>query len=368
MPSSALVLPSWCSPNFFLARFWLAAFVIPLGLLATGIRAAIWSPSSGFAALPALEPSVVSGFISAAIFVMALLVNGVLADFKESEKMPCELESYFTSLYAQARHGSRLKGFDAAPALSSLHGMLLAAARMLDGGGAAYDGALAAFSACEDAFMLELDSRGAVGSCAMHLTNARGRLARAHVVRESSFLLPAYTLTDGLVAVVVVLLVLTRQASEVTGFVNCFVFTSLFLFLSALVRDVDNPLDYHGDNERNLRAEVRLPPQRCGHFRASTSVDFSILFVNFGRRLRADLRARGVDVDAAAAGTPADAPPAAAAAGKPRDARGGGDAAATAAAAAAAAAAADSCAKTEFLAVVKPEVLAAVLARPQGEH
>ena len=274
MPSAAL--PSWCSLHFFVARLWLAAVVIPLGLLATGIRAAIWSPSSGFPALPALEPSVVSGFISAAIFVMALLVNGVLADFKETEKMPCELESYFTSLHAQARHGSRLKGFDAAPALAALHGLLLAAARMLDGGGSAsYDSALAAFSACEDAFMLELDSRGAVGSCAMHLTNARGRLARAHVVRESSFLLPAYTLTDGLVAVVVVLLVLTRQASEVTGFVNCFVFTCLFFFLSALVRDVDNPLDYDdGENERNLRAEARLPPQRCGHCRASTSVDF----------------------------------------------------------------------------------------------
>ena len=291
---------------FLVSRYRLALFVAPLSAAVVGARAAVWqSPSSGFATLSAqLEPSVVSGFISAAIFVTALLVSGVMADYKEAERFPCELEAAFSSLYAQARHASRLKSFDAAPALVALHGLLLTAARYFDSS-ATYVEAAAALAAHEDALMLELDSRGAAGTASAQLAALRAKLARAHIVRETSFLPPAYTLVDSLVAIVVLLLVLTRQASDVTGYVNAAVFSFLFFYLGALVRDIDDPLDYHGRfHERCVLTEARRQMQARYALADANSVDFSLLFVDFARLLRADLRARGVDVEALARAPP----------------------------------------------------------------
>ena len=125
-----------------------------------GIRAAVWTaPDSTFRLLPTLDPTVLSSFIAAAIFVIALLLNGVMADFKESERAPGEIESSLTSLHAQTRHGSRFKKFDPQPALRALHRILLALARFLDGS-IAYSAALEEFSQGEDALLFELDSRG----------------------------------------------------------------------------------------------------------------------------------------------------------------------------------------------------------------
>ena len=296
---------------FFLSRFRIAMYVLPLSAAVAGVRAAIWLPaSSDFAALPWLEPSVVSGFIAAAIFVMALLVSGVMSDYKETERFPCDLEALFTSLLALTRHGARLRRFDAAPALAALHAMLLTTARFLDAS-ATYGQVCAALAAHEEVLLWELDTRGAAGAATAHLAGLRGKIARAHIVRRTSFLLTAYTLTDSLVIIVVALLVLTHQTSAVTGYVNTFIFSYLFFYLGALVRDIDDPLGYGGNhNERCLLAEARLHMPARHALTDANSVDFSILFVDFACRLRAELRARGVDVDALAR---APLPPSAAA-------------------------------------------------------
>ena len=187
---------------------------------------------------------------------MALLVSGVMSDYKETERFPCDLEALFTSLLALTRHGARLRRFDAAPALAALHAMLLTTAQFLDAS-ATYGQVCAALAAHEEVLLWELDTRGAAGAATAHLAGLRGKIARAHIVRRTSFLLTAYTLTDSLVIIVVTLLVLTHQTSAVTGYVNTFIFSYLFFDLGALVRDIDDPLGYGGNhNERCLLAEA----------------------------------------------------------------------------------------------------------------
>ena len=67
----------------FIARARLLFAAIPLALIVVGVRAATWlAPESTFRLLPSLDPSVLSSFIAAAIFVIALLLNGVMADYK----------------------------------------------------------------------------------------------------------------------------------------------------------------------------------------------------------------------------------------------------------------------------------------------
>ena len=281
------------------ARTRLLFFALPLALVVVGIRACFWTaPGTTFPQLPSLDPSVLFTFISAAIFVVALLLNGTMADYKESEKLPAEIESLFTSLHAQARHGSRLKSFDPLPSLRAIHRMLHALARFLDAT-LDYSAALEEFSQGEDALMFELDSKGIVGTTATHLFNLRAKISRINVIRDTSFLPVAYMLADGLVALVIALLITTKNASPETGYVIAAVFSCLFLYLSLLIRDIDDPLEYHDRlNERMLEAEALIQPSLRSAISTASSIDFSTVFLVFGVRLHKDLSAKGVDVRA----------------------------------------------------------------------
>lgn len=147
--------------------------------------------------------------------------------------------------------------------------------------------------------MFELDSRGAAGATNTHLFNLRAKMSRINIIRETSFLPVAYMLADGLVSLVLALLITTKNLSPETGYVNAAVFSCLFLYLSLLIRDIDDPFGYSKKhNEGMLEAEAPLQPSLLSAFFNASSIDFSIVFATFGARLHKDLRARGVDVAA----------------------------------------------------------------------
>jgi hypothetical protein len=54
-------------------------------------------------------------------------------------------------------------------------------------------------------------------------------MSRINIIRETSFLVTAYMLADGLVCLVLALLITTRTPSAETGYVNAAVFSCLFL-------------------------------------------------------------------------------------------------------------------------------------------
>jgi hypothetical protein len=64
---------------------------------------------------------------------MAILLNGVMSDFKESEKVPGELESAFSAILAFVTLQSKLKKYLPLAALQALHVMVHTAARLVDG-------------------------------------------------------------------------------------------------------------------------------------------------------------------------------------------------------------------------------------------
>ena len=282
-----------------IARARLLFAVAPLSLCVVAIRAGAWeSPNSSFRSMPDLDPSVLTAFIAAAIFVLAFLLNGVMADFKESERLPGEIEALFTALHAQVRHGSRLKNFNPLPALRAIHRILLALARFLDAT-LTYSAALDELSKGEDALMFELDSRGALGYTGPNMLSLRSKMSRIHIIRETSFLSVAYMLADGLVALVLALLVTTKNPSRETGYVNAAVFSYLFLYLTLMIRDIDDPFGYTGKhNEGMLAAESHLEAPLWSAFFTASSIDFSTVFATFGARLHRELRAKGVTVGA----------------------------------------------------------------------
>jgi hypothetical protein len=92
---------------FVVARWRVALVSLPVAAVCGGVRYAIWKPNSQLPNPLAsgwfVDSSVLTGFISASIFVLAILVNGIMADYKESERIPGEIESALQALLARKR-------------------------------------------------------------------------------------------------------------------------------------------------------------------------------------------------------------------------------------------------------------------------
>ena len=75
-------------PAFLIRRWRLVIFSFPIVLLFVGIRWAQWT--DGIFESP-LDLTIVAPVTTAVVFVCATMLANVVADFKESEKIPAEL-------------------------------------------------------------------------------------------------------------------------------------------------------------------------------------------------------------------------------------------------------------------------------------
>ena len=174
-------------------------------------------------------------------------------------------------------------------------------------------------------FVHALDGHGAMVPNCTNFTNLiRSRMGRAHVIAETDFLLPFYSLFDALVSLVHILLWATSFSSLIVGVTNASVFSFLFVYLGLLVRDLDDPFGYpKGYLERCLDEERWLPLSVSYAMIDSSSIDFSILVVSFNSMLNAELERIGEPVSRTA-NSAAFATTAAGAAATNKSAGGGG--------------------------------------------
>lgn len=243
--------------HFFIARLGLllqSCFAAGLACLA---RWLIWreGPLS-----TTIELSVLTMFIAASVFVLSILMGGVMADFKDAERIPADISSSFDAMLSQvlAFYQKREKPASRAATLASLRALaawLLATARLVDGSGD-YAAAAAARHEAETALLAETISSGAWNtSFAGWALAVGGRLSRMRVIEATSFYLPAYTLYDSLTLVVFILLLITRHSSAEMAFLVTAVFSLLFFYLACLVRALDSPFVY--PDHHHLRKVVR---------------------------------------------------------------------------------------------------------------
>ena len=292
--------------SFLLARWRVALVALPAAALAGGVRAAVWagtaatrSPSAaGFT----VDAAVLNAFISASIFVLAILVNGVVADFKESEKIPAEIESAFQALLAHVMLSAKMKKFDPSRELNALRAMLLAIARSIDKT-APYDACARELLAADVALLEALEDHKSAANSTPNFTNTiRSRVSRIFVISDTSFLLPAYALFDTLVAIVHVLLIVAVSSTYPAGIITAAVFSFLFVYLGFLVRDLDDPFGYPPTyQERCLEMAQKLPISARNTLSDASSIDFSILFLSFVAILNSEIDKAGEGAKAAIA-------------------------------------------------------------------
>jgi len=200
-----------------------------------------------------------SGIVAANIFLMGFLLNGVLSDYKESERLPGELSACLENL-AQEVAGVRMAKPEAkvGPCLiliAKLSQDILSwfqkrhrTAELME----QLNELTPQFASMEQWTQATLVSR-----LKQEQGNLRRTLVRIHTIRETSFVSAGYLLADITTVLLCAGLVLARIEPFYESLFFVTVISYLMVFLLMLIRDLDNPFGYY---ERFSGADVSLKP------------------------------------------------------------------------------------------------------------
>ena len=189
-----------------------------------------------------------SGIVGANVFLMGFLLSGVLADYKESERLPGELAASVQSLYDELSI-AEAKPVPAASAgienLGRIVSMtvdwfnkkartkaLLAALRDLNATFAAFEGSV------QPNFIARMKQ---------DQSNIRRIIIRIHQIRETSFISSGYAIAEVVTALLIGGLVFSRIDPFYESVFFVFVISFLLIYMIVLIRDLDNPFGYYED-------------------------------------------------------------------------------------------------------------------------
>jgi hypothetical protein len=206
----------------------------------------------------ALNP-LLSGIIAANVFLMGFLISGVLSDYKESEKLPCELAASIETIVDEASIIYKSKNADSArqclnymkDLTIAIRGWLFKTKRTQE--------VLGMIHGLNDYFLAFESHTQAnfIARLKQEQSHLRRLLFRIHTIRETSFVASGYVVAEATAVLVLLGLILT----EFTPFYESLFFVGvvcfLLTFLLALIRSLDNPFSYY---EGNSRENIPLKP------------------------------------------------------------------------------------------------------------
>jgi predicted membrane chloride channel (bestrophin family) len=188
-----------------------------------------------------------SGIVAANVFLMGFLLNGVLSDYKESERLPGELSACLENL-AQEVSGIRMAKPQAqvGPCLILLSQMSRdildwfhkkhRTAELLEH----VNNLTPQFAAMEQWTQATLVAR-----LKQEQGNLRRTLIRIHTIRETSFVSSGYLLADIITILLCGGLILAKIEPFYESLFFVGVISYLMIYLLLLIRDLDNPFGYY---------------------------------------------------------------------------------------------------------------------------
>lgn len=199
--------------------------------------------------------------LTAAVFLIGFMLSGVMADYKESEKLPgelaCALEGFQDNLLQACVTKPELEEAAVraeARALARVIREWLVKRRPQED---VYAGIKAAQVLV---FATERAGAGSHAERAMdELQTLRKVVTRVGVISRTGFLATGYALLETLVAVALGLMFVAKFKSTVDELILVPFVTLIFVYMLRLIKDVDDPFDYALDGRRGA-AEVELIP------------------------------------------------------------------------------------------------------------
>ena len=211
-----------------------------------GLRLAVWYGGNvgGW-----IDPKAFTSFISLTVFVTALLLQGLIQDYKESEKMPSDLMNAFQGLVAAVctLKENRLK------CLFCVKKLLCSVISILDCEGEEvadsefHEATKVIREAETELFVCFINNRAfdVITSIIKPLVTIRNLTSRINVIRRTSYILSGYSLVDSMILIVFVLMTVSNWPLETawtTAVSYTVIITFLFSYLAILIRKVEDPI------------------------------------------------------------------------------------------------------------------------------
>ncbi|HEY9247068.1 MAG TPA: hypothetical protein VIO11_09505 [Candidatus Methanoperedens sp.] len=199
-----------------------------------------------------------SGVVTANIFLLGFLLAGVLADYKESEKLPGELAASLETMVDECLiiHNNR----KAEPALLCLE-YILDLTNSINNWFYKKERTkilMERLSGLNDFFFAfeSLTQANFIARLKHEQSAVRRMLVRIHTIRETSFVSGGYAIAEIITVFLIIGLVFVR----IDPFYEALFFVSAIAFLQTymigLIKDLDNPFEYYGGGAD----EVSLKP------------------------------------------------------------------------------------------------------------
>jgi len=238
-------------------KWSIALKILPLIIFVTALK--FGSHKFGFEVmeLNALFSSLVAG----TIFLIGFLISGVLTDYKESEKLPCELAAVLRNIYDDTL--TIYKGKDSVAAqefikfqmdfISSLKDWFYKKAKikiLLD-----------KISSMNDYF-IALEKEGLQANYIIKMkneqNNIRRMIMRIDTIRDTEFVGSAYAIVEAMGFLTVFGLLIIKIEPYYASLFLTLLITFLISYMFLLIKDLDNPFDYAGNGETGT--EISLKP------------------------------------------------------------------------------------------------------------
>lgn len=188
-----------------------------------------------------------SGIVAANVFLMGFLLSGVVADYKESERLPGELAA---SLEAMADEAATVCEFKKAEIsrqfLEFLLGLTVSLREWFHKKERTREIMASLGRLNHFLFGLEgVTQANFIARLKQEQSNVRRAVIRIHTIRETSFISSGYLIADTTTLLLVAGLILARIEPFWESLFFVGVITFLMRFLGLLIRDCDNPFDYY---------------------------------------------------------------------------------------------------------------------------
>ncbi len=224
-------------------RFRIGIGTLAVIALLIAAKLAIHAWDLEFFSLSALVTSAIAG----AIFIMGFLLAGIIADYKEAEKIPAEMRSSLENIWEEGKFFTRdKKEFD----LQQLQDNLIDIVRsFLQGLG--HEGDHYKLEPCIEAVNRLSESFAAMEKLGMppnyvvrlegEQTALRRSVLRVYHIQRTQFLPSAHVLAESLALGIVALLLFVKTEGSPESVVLFGFISYLFLYIRQLIRTIEKP-------------------------------------------------------------------------------------------------------------------------------
>lgn len=203
--------------------------------------------------------AIFSGLIGANVFLMGFLLSGVLADYRESERIPGEVAATLTTIADefQITH-QRNPTRQTANALNHIRDLANSIHTWLHKKERSSVVMEKITRLNQDFFALEpITQVNAITRLKQEQSALRKLIIRIHTIRETNFISSGYYIAQSTTILLILGLTLARIEPFYESLFFVFIVSYLLLFLLFLIRDLDNPFGYY---EVGSSEDVSLKP------------------------------------------------------------------------------------------------------------